>query len=399
MPGILHRPTVRALAVLALAAAVATPASGQEQTTELPSQRLPGWTFTPGVVFGVLYDTNATLSSPDVDRNTPSDRLVRMQPFGQLEYFTPRTSFASGYQGTVRRYLDLSGLNGTDHQAYFSLRERVTRRVTLYANDSYSQVPTTDQLDLGGIPFQQGGARYNSLAGGVEARLTRNTDFVARYEMTWVDFVRKDTLLTGGIVHGLGGEITRRFTERVSAGAEYGTRWADLNAGTSGALFHEAGGVFHYRTGEATTFNVSAGAAHFLGSQHRRHPHRPVRAGGADPSGASGRRSASLTAAATCRRWPSAGATRAMRRAATSGCRSPATGSTFRNRPPGGAPTPSSRPNPSSTRSSFRPCSAMRSRSGSASRAITRSLPRTTASPADRSAGISWVRSSSSLNP
>ena len=38
------------------------------------------------------------------------------------------------------------------------------------------------------MPFQRTGARYNALAGGVEARLTKNTDLAIRYEMTWVDF-------------------------------------------------------------------------------------------------------------------------------------------------------------------------------------------------------------------
>jgi hypothetical protein len=259
-----RRLTVRALTALAFAAAVATPAPAQEQSTELPSWRLPGWTFTPGVIVGVLHDSNATLSSPDVDRTTPSDRMLRMQPFGQLEFFSPRTTFGAGYQGSVRRYSDLSALDGTDHQAYFSLRERVTRRVTLFANDNYSQVPTTDQLDLGGLPYQRTGARYNSAAGGVEARLTRATDLIVRYEMTWVDFVRKDTELTGGMVNGLHGELTHRFTERASAGAEYGTRWANLNEGTKDLSFQNAGAVFHYRTGEATTFDASAGIAHLF---------------------------------------------------------------------------------------------------------------------------------------
>lgn len=261
----LHRPIVRALAALAFTAAVVTPTPAQEQpTSELPSWRLPGWTFTPGVIFGGLYDTNPTISSPDVNSKTPSDRMLRVQPFGQLEYFSPRTTFEGSYQGSLRRYMELSGLDGTDHNAFLSVRERVSRRVTLFAIDNYSQVPSTDQLDLGGVPFQLGGARYNSVAGGVEARLTRSVDFAARYENTWVDFLRKDTLLTGGMVNGVHAEVTRRLTERASLGAEYGTRWADLNQGTRQLSFQDGGAVFHYRTGEATTFDASAGIAHLL---------------------------------------------------------------------------------------------------------------------------------------
>jgi len=264
MLALLQRPTVRALAALGLAAAVAAPAAAQDQPTEFQSWRIPGWTFTPGVTLGALYDSNVTLSSPDVNKQTPNDKLLQLEPFGQLAYFSPRTSLSSGYQGSLRRYFDLGSLDGTDHRAYVSLRERTSRRVTLFANDNYSQVPTTDQLDLAGVPYRRTGARYNSLSGGVEARATRSTDVVVRYEMNWLDFVRKDTLLTGGMVNGLHSEATHRFGERVSAGAEYGVRRADLNQGTRTVNFQDAGGVFRYRTGANTTFEASAGVAHLI---------------------------------------------------------------------------------------------------------------------------------------
>ena len=186
-----HRPTVRALPALILAAAIAAPVAAQDQPTEFQSWRIPGWTFTPGMTVGALYDTNVTLSSPDVNKQTPNDKLFQVEPFGQLAYLSPRTNFSGGYQGALRRYFDLGSLDGTDHRAYVTLRERISRRVTLFTNDNYSQVPTTDQLDLGGIPYRRTGARYNSLDGGVEARATRSTDVVVRYDMSWLDFVRK----------------------------------------------------------------------------------------------------------------------------------------------------------------------------------------------------------------
>jgi hypothetical protein len=258
----LHRPTLRAFAALALCAAVAAPAAAQDPPTEFQSWRVPGWSFTPGVIFGALYDTNVALASPDVNKKTASDKLFQMEPFGQLEYFSPRTTFSSGYQGSLRRYFDLGSLDGTDHRAYMALRERASRRLTVFANDTYSQVPTTDQLQLNGLPFQRTGARYNALAGGIEARVTKSTDVITRYEMTWVDFVRKDTLLTGGMVNGVHGEVTHRFGNRVSAGGEYGIRLADLNRGSKKLAFQDGGGVFRYRAGPQTMFEASAGIAH-----------------------------------------------------------------------------------------------------------------------------------------
>lgn len=259
-----QRPAPRILAALAFCAAVVVPAAAQEPSAEAKLWKIPGWTFTPGVILGALYDTNVAIASPDVDKKTASDKLFTLAPFGDLSYLSPRTIFSIGYQGTLQRYFDFGSLDGTDHRGYLSLRQRLTRRVTVFANDTYAQVPTTDRLDINGLPFQRTGARYNSLAGGVEARLTKNTDAVVRYEMTWVDFVRKDTNLTGGIVNGLHTEFTRRFSDRASAGAEYGVRLADLNQGTKHLVFQDGGGVLRYRTGESTTFEASAGVAHLV---------------------------------------------------------------------------------------------------------------------------------------
>src|SRR5258708_23910159 len=82
------------------------------------------------------------------------------------------------------------------------------------------------------------------------------------YEMTWVDFVRKDTLLTGGMVNGFHGEVMHRFNDRASAGGEYGVRLADLNGGSRKLSFQESGGVLRYRVGPETSFEASAGVAY-----------------------------------------------------------------------------------------------------------------------------------------
>ena len=256
-----HRPIVAAVALVALCA---VPAAAQEQSTEFPSWRVPGWSFTPGIVFGALYDTNVAIASPDVERKTASDKLFRVEPFGQLEFFSPRTTFTAGYRGSLRRYVELKDLDGVDHRSFVSLRERVSRRVTFFANNNYSQVPTTDLLELNGVPFRRSGARHNALMTGLEARLSKRVDLGVRYENTWVDFVRKDTLLTGGMVNGVQTDVTYRFSDRASAGAEYGLRWADMNQGTKQTLFQDMGGVVRYLTGARTTFDLGAGIAHLL---------------------------------------------------------------------------------------------------------------------------------------
>lgn len=257
----MRRPATRLLAACALCAVAAAPASAQERPAELQSWHIPGWTFTPGVVFGGLYDTNVTLKGTG-DESKAADKLFQMEPFGQIEFFSPRTTLSAGYHGFLRRYFDLSALDSTDHRAFVSWRERVTRRVTVFANDNFAQVPTTDRLELNGVPFERSGARDNDASGGVEARLTKSLDLTARYEMQWVDFVRKDTALTGGIVNGVRTSLAHRFDSRLSLGGEYEYRWTSLNGGARQQRFQDTGAVVQYRAAEDTTFEAGAGFAH-----------------------------------------------------------------------------------------------------------------------------------------
>ena len=255
------RPFVASLLIGTLAAA---PVSAQEQPSEFQTWRLPGWTFTPGVIVGGLFDTNVAISSaPAGASGTASDKLFVVQPFGQLEYLSPRTTFSSGYQGALRHYLQLDDLDGVDHRAYFSWRRLLNRRVTVFANDNFMRVPTTDLLELNGVPFQRTGSRYNAFAGGVEARLSRTVDFTTRYDLTWVDFEHRDSLrLTGGIAHGVRSSLSRRFSERSSFGGEYGIRLADMNAEPRDLMFQETGAVYRYMTGPLTTIEAAVGFAH-----------------------------------------------------------------------------------------------------------------------------------------
>ena len=254
----------RAALLVALVAATAAPAAAQEYPSEFQSWRLPGWTFTPGVILGGMFDSNVAITTPPGEgRRTASDKLFMAQPFGQLEYISPRTIFSSGYQGSVRRYVDLGDLDGVDHRAYLSWRHLINRRVTLFATDNFLSVPTTDLLELNGVPFQRTGSRYNAFAGGVEARLSRTVDFTTRYDLTWVDFEREDTIaLTGGLENGIRSSLSRRFSGRSSLGAEYGIRVADMKAEVRDLTFQEAGAVYRYMTGPMTTFEAAFGFAH-----------------------------------------------------------------------------------------------------------------------------------------
>jgi hypothetical protein len=256
-----HRLAAIAAALAFCALAAPARAQEQQQPAEFESWGLPGWSFTPGVVIGALFDSNVALANVQPDAKPPSDKMFNLEPFGQLEYHGPRTSLSAGYQGFLRRYLDFDELNNYESRAYVELRERLTRRVTIIAADSFQRSSTTDQVQLNGVPFMRNGSRYNDAAVTVQARLTPTVDLNARYELTWVDFVRKVTFLNSGYVNGLHADVTRRLSDRFSAGGEYSVRFANLNEGTRNLVFQDVGGVARYQAGRDTQIEAAGGLA------------------------------------------------------------------------------------------------------------------------------------------
>jgi hypothetical protein len=250
----------RTLLGILLALGSAAPAAAQQDmSAEVPS-RTPGWSVTPGFTFGTVFDSNVALASAPADtKRTQSDRMLLAEPFGQLEYFSPRTEFSSGYQGYLRRYADVSQLNSFDQRGYLSLRRLVTRRLTFFLRESYANVPTTDEVELNGVPFTRTGSQMNAVATGVDARLTKYTDFAFRYDNTWVSFDRAGSFLSGGWVNGGRAEVSRRLNDRLSVGGEYGARFADLNDGTHQVTFQDMGGTLHYGLGTRTSLAVAGG--------------------------------------------------------------------------------------------------------------------------------------------
>jgi hypothetical protein len=249
-----------ALGVLLWAAPAA--AQNSEQPIEAESFNLPGWSFTPSMGLGVIYDSNVALSAPRADLGrTEGDTLVNMVPGGQLEFNGRRSEFAAKYRGFIRRYADFEGLNGFDQRASVDARRAMTRRLTLFARNVFNDSPTTDDVELNGVLFQRTGSRTNTLGAGSEYRITKFVSLATRYDGTWVSFDRPDIFLTGGWIHGLRNELTYQFSERVSAGGEYGYRRASLDDRQREFDFQDAGGVVHIQLGPNTRFNGAAGFA------------------------------------------------------------------------------------------------------------------------------------------
>src|SRR5687767_10364198 len=94
-----------------------------EPATEFQSYRWPGWSFTPSLAVGALYDSNVALADARADLGeTQGDSLFNIVPGGQLEFIGKYTDFGVNYRGFLRRYLEVDGLNGFDQRASINVR-------------------------------------------------------------------------------------------------------------------------------------------------------------------------------------------------------------------------------------------------------------------------------------
>jgi hypothetical protein len=244
---------------LCLATTTAIAQQSVEQATELPTARIPGWSFTPAVAIGVVRDSNVSLSGQTVEGETQGDALFNIIPSGQLDYYGRYTDFSASYRGFLRRYSDVNGLDGFDQRASLGFKRAVNRRITLFINNSFSDSPTTDEVELSGVPFRRLGSRINNFAGRADIRLTKYTTVAARYDHTWVEFDRPDEFpLSGGQIHGMRGDVSHQLSGRLAVGGEYSYRTSTLEDDRTFG-FHDVGGFIKFNFGPHTTGLAAAG--------------------------------------------------------------------------------------------------------------------------------------------
>lgn len=251
------------VAVAALCLTLAPAVSAQERPAEFENYILPGWTFTPGVTLSGVWDSNVALAGrPAENGRTAGDQLFVVVPFAQVNLISTRTDFTAGYRGYLRRYTEIGQLNGYDQRAYVGLRHMATPRLTVFAQNEFAEMPTTDLVELNGVPFAHVGSRSNRLGAGVEARLTKYTELRVRYDNMWTAFDGQEGLLSDGTIHGGSVDLRRRLSERMSVGVEGRVRRSDLTQVDPRVIwFQDTGGTFDYRLTEHVAIAVAAGLA------------------------------------------------------------------------------------------------------------------------------------------
>jgi hypothetical protein len=265
------RPSL-AIAGLALLFAhlAAPPLRAQGQITPLtPSaeQRPGGWSVTPSLDYAFVWDSNVLFEN--VGSEIVGEGLHMVKPNGVVAFRDRRTEFDLQYNGAFVQHPTLSSLNSYDQRLAINAMRQWSRRTSWFLRHSATIAPTTELVELVGVPFTRLGVHRQDVRTGVESLLGRNTTLATSYRFQWVDF--KPTaddvlLLAGGHNHGLNVSLGHALSRRVSVTGEYDVQRATVTGGGEFDIQNSWGG-FEYRFSEFVQASGSVGVSRLSGAE------------------------------------------------------------------------------------------------------------------------------------
>jgi len=262
---------MRKSVVLALVAMLWLARGATAQPAPWAPERLSaGWVFTPSGVVGVLHDSNVTLRA--VNEPINAETVALLSPRGELDFNGRRTHFNIGYAGALEAYQQFSELNRFEQKARFELRHQTMRHLLLSSSASYSNVPTTDRLDLGAgvLPFIGIGSRHADVSGGFHLQASKRTKIDGGLNLQDIHFDRSQPddpnqfaqFLRDGysITPSLGAMYS--VAEHVAVGGAWSYRHAVVSEGLQVINVQTATADVEWQPAEHTTVRGGAGAAH-----------------------------------------------------------------------------------------------------------------------------------------
>jgi hypothetical protein len=254
------KPAMLALmAVLAASRAAAQPAPWQ------PERLTAGWTVTPGMMFGAAWDTNPTMRNESGPFHEGVVSLVN--PRGEIDFNGRRTHFNVGYSGTLQTYQTLEALTHFSQHGRMLTRYQASQRLNFITTATFASAPTTDEIELDGIPFVRVGSKKFDAVGGFAYQLTPRTVIAGGYTFQWVHFERDVQqrafqFLRGGYSHKPTLRLNHRLTDRISVGGNWDYRRAVVDAGAQTFEGQEAIGDISWKVGPHTSITGGAGVSY-----------------------------------------------------------------------------------------------------------------------------------------
>ncbi len=241
-------------------------ALAQSRVGETSGRVIPGWVFTPTVSIGVTHDDNIVLAGQGDP--SPDDVVTNVRPGADLSFTANHVFFGGGYRGGIQRYRELDRYDNYSQGGYVELRQQASRRISLSLRDNFSISPTTDLVEVAGVPFTRTGTRQNDLNANMTSALTKTIQLTGSYHFQWVEFDNPDqsvsALLQGGRAHSVTIRAHKALNSRLRLGGTYGARRAKTGpaAGAEDFTIQDAQATVSYELGATLSMEGGLGISH-----------------------------------------------------------------------------------------------------------------------------------------
>jgi hypothetical protein len=213
-----------------LVGAPAAAQSGAPSAEGEPARVVPGLVFTPSISMGVVHDDNPVLAT-DVGQPV-ADVATTVRPILDLTYTAKHASLTGVYRGSLERYRTFDAYDSYDQGGHAEYRQQFSRRVSFAVRDNFSLAPTTDLVEVAGVPFTRTGTTQNTLTSTLALAVSKHLQLSVGYHFQWLEFNRPEepisALLQGGTAHRLNFGVRRAVTARLRLGADYNVQRANV---------------------------------------------------------------------------------------------------------------------------------------------------------------------------
>jgi len=226
-----------------------------------PSYR-PGWTLTPTFGFAETYDDNISLFGRNTAEEQNNDYIATYFPEVDLHFTGRHTQFGTGYAGSFLDYRSHAGLNRWDQRGRLEVRREESAHLKWFAHANAAAVPSTDLIDLGGIPFRRTGATTRDGRAGVEYVLSGTDALTSSANYNRVDFERPDDVsafLRGGHIFESITTWRHKIDERLALGADYSFRRAAIVGDLDTFNLHSTQAAIDYEISPLWTLSGAGG--------------------------------------------------------------------------------------------------------------------------------------------
>jgi hypothetical protein len=143
------------------------------------------------------------------------------------------------------------------------VRQQQSARLTWFGHGTAALLPSTDLIDLGGIPYRKTGAKTADARGGVEYVVGSHNTITSSASYQYIAFDRSDeadnAILRGGRIFESANAFRHRVSERIAIGGDYAFRRAVVTGDQEPFDFHTTEAALDYEISPSWSFKGGAG--------------------------------------------------------------------------------------------------------------------------------------------